>query len=605
MKLRLYFSLIILGILIGCSHTQKEIPPPLCFSSETSSTAFFTPVEPAVYLSYQNPKIIRTEAIEIQTQEEETSDAQVSPLDKGRQHDIDFEMNSRIQWWIKRYTGPDRKYFRQTLASFDTVRPVMEKIFEKHGIPKDLAYLCMVESGGKANAVSRSGAAGYWQFTADTAKNYKLTVNNWVDERRDLVKSTNAAARYLKNLYSIFNDWLLAGAAYNAGEGNIYRIMKAYPEIDTFWDISYHMPIKHETLDYIPKLIATIVLAKNRAYYGLNESDDSKNSALAYETVRVPNKTYLNDIADLLGVPNKQIALLNADLVKQVTPPSGNGHELKVPRGTAEMVSQYVKEMKNRKPEKPVRVSEPDEPDPTGTDSSSTYTVKKGDTLYRIAKNNSLTVDDLMDANGLESDEGITPGQVLTIPGKAPKEKKKGTQETVRKKRTYTVAKGDTLRGISREYGVNIKDLMEANGLEEDGHITPGQVLTIPGEDLKEKKEDEKKGDSPSKKRTHTVAKGDTLRGISREYGVSIEDIIEANDLKNAKDIHPEMVLSIPLKSDEKPSLKKIPYTVKKGDTLWGISRRFDVSPKDLMKWNKIKPGDGIHPGDEITIQRE
>jgi hypothetical protein len=183
MKLRLYFSLIILGILIGCSHTQKEIPPPSCFSSGTSSTAVYNPVVPAIYLSNANPKIIKTEAIEIEPPEEEPPDAQVSPLDKSAMHNIDFEMNNRIQWWIKRYTGPDRKYFRTTLACFDTVRPVMEKIFEKNGVPRDLAYLCMIESGGKANAVSRSGAAGYWQFTADTAKNYKLTVNNWVDER--------------------------------------------------------------------------------------------------------------------------------------------------------------------------------------------------------------------------------------------------------------------------------------------------------------------------------------------------------------------------------------------------------------------------------------
>jgi membrane-bound lytic murein transglycosylase D len=602
MKLRLYFSLIILGLVIGCTHTQKEIPPPLCYSSDTSNTATFNPVEPAIYLSYENPKIIRTEAVEIETPEEESADAQGSPLDKNRKHDIDFEMNSRIQWWIKRYTGPDRKYFRQTLASFDTIRPVIEKIFEKNGIPKDLTYLCMVESGGRPNAVSRSGATGYWQFTADTAKNYKLTVNNWVDERRDLVKSTNAAARYLKNLYAIFNDWLLAGAAYNAGEGNIYRVMKAYPEIDTFWDISYHTPIKRETLDYIPKLIATIVLAKNRAYYGLNESNNEKNSSLAYETVRVPNKTYLNDIADLLGVPNKQIALLNADLVKQVTPPSGNGHDLKVPKGTAEKVAEYVESIKNRKQSKPVPDSEPDEEDRTGTDSAATYTVKKGDTLYRIAKNNSLSVSELRAANALKEDEDITIGQVLTIPGKAPKESKK--EKASEKKRTHKVAKGDTLKGISREYSVSIRDIMEANGLEDSEKITPGQVLTIPEEASKEKKEGEKKEEASPKKRTHTVARGDTLRDISRKYGVSIEDIIKANDLKNAKDIHPKMVLNIPARSADKPSPKKIQYTVKKGDTMWSIARRFEVDPHDIVKWNNLESDTGIHPGDELTIRK-
>ncbi len=512
---RVYLPLLTLSIIIGCSYTPHEIPPPSCFSPEMNKPAIFKPIEPVIDLNIITQTTANIEDVETEAETPAEDPAEtpetVSPLEQNALHDIDFEMNNRIQWWIKRFTGPDKRYFRATLAGFDTIRPAMEKILENYGIPKDLVYICMIESGGRPNAISPTGATGYWQFTSGTAKTYKLVINSWVDERRDLTKSTHAAARYLKNLHAIFNDWLLAGAAYNAGEGNIYRIMKKYPEIDTFWDISHTMPIKHETLDYIPKLIATIVLAKNRAYYGLDESDDRNTADLAYETVRVPSFTYLDDIADLLKVPNKQIAIMNADLIRQCTPPSDKGHEIKVPPGTAEAVSRFVENMGSRKAK-----------------DAKTHVVKKGETLTRIAKANSLSVKEIRELNGIKGDD-ITIGQKLMLP------------------------------------------------------VTEKKV--------------EKSG-----KRTHTVAKGDTLSGISRRYGVSMDDIMDANKIKTPKSIRPKMVLKIPPKEHD-PSPRQIQYTVKKGDTIWSISRRFEVTTGEILKWNKLKPKAEIHPGDELTIK--
>lgn len=512
---RVYLPLLTLSIVIGCAYTPQEIPPPSCFSPEMNKPALFKPIDPVIDLNIITLASAKIENVETgaQTPVEEPADQKtVSPLEQNALHGIDFEMNNRIQWWIKRFTGPDKKYFRSTLTGFDTLRPAMEKILEGYGVPKDLVYICLIESGGRPNAVSHSGATGYWQFTAGTAKTYKLVINSWVDERRDLTKSTHAAARYLKNLHDIFNDWLLAGAAYNAGEGNLYRIMKDHPEIDTFWDISHHMPIKGETLDYIPKLIATIVLAKNRAYYGLDESEEGKSAALGYETVRVPSLTYLNDIAELLKIPNKQIALMNSDLIRQCTPPSDKGHEIKVPRGTSDAVSQYVENLGSSKPK-----------------SSSTHIVKKGETLYRIAKAESLSVKEIKRANGMKKSEDVSVGQELIIPKAAKNNKKPG-------------------------------------------------------------------------KHTHTVAKGDTLNAISRRYRVSLDDLMDANGIKDGKSIQPRMVLNIPPKKHD-PSPRQIQYTVKKGDTIWSISRRFEVTADALMKWNKLKPTADIHPGDELTIK--
>jgi membrane-bound lytic murein transglycosylase D len=329
---------------------------------------------------------------------------------------------------------------------------------------------------------------------------------------REQLGGRNAAARYLKNLYALFNDWLMAGAAYNAGEGNIYRIIKNYPDINSYWDIKNHMPIKNETLDYIPKLIATIVLAKNRAYYGLEESEDSRNIHVSYETVRVPGHTYLEDIADLLNVPNKQITLLNADLVRQCTPPSNNGHEIKVPKGTAELVVKYVQK------ERPARVKK------------ATHKVKKGENLSKIARANNVTV----------------------------------------------------------------KAIMEANDLGDGDDIRIGQVLTLPGGNKPVKSEE---------RHTHVVARGDTLRGIARQHGVSVEDIMAANDIKNPEKIQPKMTLNLPVKSDVPSPAKEIEYKVKKGDTIWSISRNFDVPAEKIMKWNKLSSNAAIFPGDNLKIR--
>lgn len=578
MKSRVFLFLLVLGVVLGCSYTHQEIPPPWFLPSGSGSQVFIKPFEILASCKLGIPEAfakpsVKPEELQLKKSEGDSDTGEIAPLEPTSSHDLDFEMNNRIQWWIKRFAGPLKKHFRAELATFDTVRPSMEKIFASYGIPKDMVFLCMIESGGRPNAVSPAGATGYWQFTADTARNYKLTVNTWVDERRDMIKSTHAAARYLKALYAIFNDWLLASAAYNAGEGNLYRIMKNHPEINNYWDISHHMPIKHETLDYIPKLIATIVLAKNRAYYGLDESD--RKNAVAYDTVRVPSLTYLEEIADLLGVPNKQICLLNAELVKKCTPPSENGHVLKVPEGTADAVEEYIRSQGNRKSREAVKAREkkleksgekvrrqedaPEEGEEVAKASgeNATLVVKKGDTLYRIARENSLTVQSLREANDLAEGQALSIGRELVIPGKK----------------------------------------KDAGGSGEKN----GERASA--------------GDKPGKGRTHVVAGGETLKGISRRYGTSVKELLEANNLDNADSLQPRMVLNIPggkggVPSGSSPSAQDAPpagdiqYKVRKGDTIWGISKRFAVSARDVLTWNKLSPGAKIQPGDELTIRR-
>ncbi len=281
--LRALLLILALCIVQGCSLTSEF--PPSSGHPAAAGPAITAPLPPS------------SEMGEIPPLFDHHSLAQEPFFDREAPYDFEFEMNERIEWWVQQYSGRYRQQFLIALARFDSVRPVMEEILVSQGLPRDLVYLSMVESSGKANAVSRTGATGYWQFMADTARHYGLKVDRWVDERRDLEKSTRAAARYLKNLHALFGDWLLASAAYNAGEGTINRIMKRNPKVSCFWDISHPMPIKTETLEYVPKFIATLILAKNRAQYGLEVPDELKVAPLQYETVRVKGFSYLDEIA--------------------------------------------------------------------------------------------------------------------------------------------------------------------------------------------------------------------------------------------------------------------------------------------------------------------
>ncbi len=498
-KLRALLLILALCIVQGCSLTS-EIPPSSGYPA-TGSTTITEPLPPSSELG-EIPPLFDNHRL-----------AEEPFFDREAPYDFEFEMNERIEWWVRQYSERYRRQFILTLARFDSVRPAMEEILESQGLPRDLVYLSMVESSGKANAVSRTGATGYWQFMAGTARHYDLTVNRWMDERRDLEKSTRAAARYLKNLHALFGDWLLAGAAYNAGEGTINRIMRRNPEVSCFWDISHPMPIKTETLQYVPKFIATLILAKNRAHYGLEVPDNLKVPVPAYETVRVKGFSYLDEIAEAAGFPEAQIVRLNPELIRRCTPPSGGEYLLKVPQGTAPSVARYLQ------------------------------------------KTHSTRVEYV----------------------------------------THTIRKGDTLIGLGKKYSSSARDIARANRMKTSDVLTIGKILVIPRGELTA-------NFRPANRHRHVVARGENLRGIARLYGVSLEDIVEVNGIRNPSLIHPGTALNIPPQLHASSSPRMVQYRVKKGDTVWGISQRFEVSTSDVIRWNRLKPSARIQPGDKITI---
>lgn len=248
--------------------------------------------------------------------------------------DIPIEVNERVEWFLKYFQTEKRDNFTLWLARSRRYIPAMRKILREHGLPEDLVYMALIESGFSTRALSRTRATGPWQFMRFTGKKYGLREDWWVDERRDPEKSTMAAARYLKDLYDLFNSWHLAAAAYNAGEGKILRAVNRYRTED-FWDLARrrgrHM--RRETRDYVPKLIAAAMIAKDPDKYGFVGLQYEE--ALAYDAVSVPDATSLSLVAQVCGVDREAVTVLNPDLRRGITPPL-TAWDVKIPKGTGE-----------------------------------------------------------------------------------------------------------------------------------------------------------------------------------------------------------------------------------------------------------------------------
>lgn len=368
-----------------------------------------------------------------------------------------------VRYWIERLSGKERATFMADLARLEAVRPVIERIFEENDIPKELSYLCLIESGARANAVSPSGAVGYWQFMPDTAKRYGLQINRYVDERTNLEKSTKAAALYLRHLYTLFGDWYLAIAAYNAGEGAVARLMDNH-RITSFWEIHEKMDIKNETIDFVPKFIATLILASNACDNGSCEGKPASVAGLA-------RGGYLSGLE---SAPSKKPSRLAQASQTTVTD---------TPISSSQRRDALSDDSK--------KLSPADSND--GQAHVVRYTVQRGDTLYSIAKRHRTTVKAIIRSNGLKNPGAIKAGMKLSIPqgegrpdatslsgGSSPQ--KEGTtrnpakrQETVK----YTVKKGDTLWAIARKFGTEPSEIKKANNRRTNRPITPGDVLVI------------------------------------------------------------------------------------------------------------------------------
>ncbi len=399
-------------------------------------------------------------------------------------HDIDIPLNARVLSFVQLFTGRLKGYLEEGLSRGARYLPMVQDVFRAEGLPLDLAYVPLIESAFKPSALSKAKARGIWQFMRGTGLEMGLKHDWYIDERADAEKSTRAAAKYLKTLHRMFGeDWHLALASYNGGPGRVQRAMKRAGRED-FWALSSSSRfLPRETRDYVPLILAAIIVARNPAQYGMNVTPWEQPEV---ETVQVSEAVDIRRVAEWVDLPVQTIQELNPELRRWTTPVRATDYELKVPMGTAEVVRERLASA-----------------DPNELAALNRHTVKKGETLTSIAKRLNVSRADLAEANYLTIRSKVKPGQQLVIPraptlllaartdNPAPVVEARSAdvetasnvivpkpEKTAQSKLIYRVKRGDTLFSIAKLYRTTVTSLKQWNRIRGNA-IQVGQRLTI------------------------------------------------------------------------------------------------------------------------------
>ncbi len=308
--------------------------------------------------------------------------------------DIPIEFNTAVDRWLVYYQRRGRRSIQIHLARAGRYEGTLRAILREHGLPQDLVYLSLIESGYDPNAYSSAHAVGLWQFLASTARRYGLRVTYWIDERRDPVLATHAAAAHLKDLYEEFGSWYLAAAAYNGGSWRVRRAIRRSGSRD-FWTLARRGYLPRETRNYVPKLIAAALIAKQPERYGLTVR---AAPPLSYDLGRVPDATSLEVIAEAAGVDVAEVKALNPQLIRGVTPP-GESYYVRLPaRSGATFAANYARIQTEARA------------------GAIQHTVRSGDTLSWLATAYGSDLSAIRSANPSVRPERLEVGQRLYIP---------------------------------------------------------------------------------------------------------------------------------------------------------------------------------------------
>ncbi len=476
-------------------------------------------------------------------------------------YDFPVTINKQVEYYLDLFQNKQKTYFKRWLARSGKYLPAIHHELKNAGLPQDLVYLAMIESGFNPSAYSHAHAAGLWQFIRGTGRNYGLRIDSWVDERREPEKATKAAVAYLGVLYERFGDWHLAVAAYNAGEGKIERAIKKYNTRD-FWKLAQHKYLRLETKRYVPKLIAAILIARNPEQYGFTDIDYQQ--PVQYDLIKVPPRTDLRAIAVSGSTTVKEIRKLNNELRKNLTPPTNGSYALKIPAGSYDLVAANLTRLH-----------------PMVTTGYKTHKVRKGDTIGRISKRYRVSMTTLLKANKLHSSK-LKIGQRLRIPykttkyvllkeGQTPKDYYASASKNGRMV-LHELSRGETLSKVSKRYNVPVELIVQWNGITDVRRVRAGHQLAL-----------YLNQDTVSPQ----VA---SIAAPAPPTTISLADVKKRKPVagkKSTKTRKQDTVISY--------------YKVRNGDSLWSIAKKFRVSTRDIRQWNGLH-NNMIHPGKKLKI---
>ncbi|HOE16996.1 MAG TPA: LysM peptidoglycan-binding domain-containing protein [Syntrophorhabdaceae bacterium] len=454
--------------------------------------------------------------------------------------DIPIVFNDAVKYNMQWFTGEKRKVFGNWLKRAKQYVPVIKDILRKNGMPEDLVYLAMIESGFNPKAYSTAKASGPWQFIYATGERYGLKVNYWIDERRDPEKSTVAAAKYLRDLFNQFGCWYLAAAGYNAGERRIEKAIEKHNTND-FWELVKYNTLPRETREYIPRLIAAAVIAKDPEKFGFGSM--SYDQPIQFAELNVPGGTPLTAVAKAASLDVATVRSYNPEIIRGITPPNLELYTIKLPAPVD--IQKFAGNLKTAMSgQRKVR-------------GLIAYKVKRQDTIAKIAKRYKVSSTDICLVNGFEDMPKVKPGMTIQIPkytgpirtqpereknvaktrtASRPAKAGKGNLQAQEKQKAYhVVKKGETLMSISGKYGIDVASLRSMNSLKND-KVYPNMKLKLVGHSQKKQ---------TPKVQYHVVKKGETLGSISDKYGTDVASLKSLNKLKSNK-ISAKMKLKIP-----------------------------------------------------------
>jgi membrane-bound lytic murein transglycosylase D len=457
--------------------------------------------------------------------------------------DIDverFNNHDRVQYYLDFFRTTARERFGIWLARMPRYEAMIRQRLQAEGLPGDLVYLALIESGFSNTATSRARAVGMWQFMRGTGRLYGLRVDRWVDERRDPIKATNAAARHLKDLTGMFGSYYLAAAAYNAGAGRVSRGLNRLPDDETdtipsdatFFRLYDTKLLRRETKDYVPKLIAAAMIAKEPLKYGFPAPPPE--AVAPYDSIVVPDQTGLDVIARIADTTVAALRELNPQYLRLTTPPA-TPSVVRLPPGRGEMTALAYAELP---PSKRVSYRE--------------HVVRAGETMGGLAKRYGVAKADLIAANPRLRGRGLRAGQNLVIPtlGPLPAEVTRQLAAEPSDGDFHRVHRGETLRLIAGRYGVTQHQLQVWNRLGKATRVRAGQRLRVAPPETVTRAASKATGSASAGKKTaarsHLVRRGETLAGLARRYGVSVQALREANGLSDAARIKRGLRLKIP-----------------------------------------------------------